>query len=98
MPSSWPIISAIHSLIAVPLAFIFLFAHVCVCEIVPVPGVQIIAINIDDPLAAQLNDIDDVDRLMPGAISAVRTYFRQVCDCVLHLRFQGRDSNSLPML
>ncbi len=39
---------------------------------------QIIVINIDDPLAAQLNDIDDVDRLMPGAISAVRTYFRQV--------------------
>ena len=58
---------------------------------------QIIAINIDDPLAAQLNDIDDVDRLMPGAISAVRTYFRQVRDCVLLLLFQGRDSDSLPI-
>lgn len=37
---------------------------------------KIIAINLDDPLAAQMNDIADVERLMPGKVDAVREWFR----------------------
>ena len=38
---------------------------------------QIITIAINDPLAQYMNDIDDVDKQMPGAIDAVRKYFRE---------------------
>lgn len=37
---------------------------------------KIIAINCDDPLAAQMNDIADVERLMPGKVDEVRQWFR----------------------
>lgn len=37
---------------------------------------KIIAINVEDPLAAKLNGIDDVEREMPGAISAIREWYR----------------------
>ena len=39
--------------------------------------IQIITIAINDPLAQYMNDIDDVDKQMPGAIDAVRKYFRE---------------------
>ena len=38
---------------------------------------KIIAISIDDPLAQRMNDIDDVDSVMPGAIDAIRKYFKE---------------------
>ncbi len=37
---------------------------------------KIIAINIDDPAASQVNDIADVERVMPGKIDAVREWFK----------------------
>ena len=33
---------------------------------------KIVAINITDPWAAQLNDVDDVERMLPGTIDAIR--------------------------
>ena len=35
-----------------------------------------ICIACDDPLAPKLNDIDDVDRVMPGTVSVMREWFR----------------------
>lgn len=37
---------------------------------------KIIGINIDDPLAVDLHDVEDVERLMPGRISEIREWFR----------------------
>lgn len=37
---------------------------------------KIICINADDPLAAQLNDVEDVERVMPGELDAIRDWFR----------------------
>ena len=37
---------------------------------------KIIAINVDDPAATQVNDIADVERVMPGKIDAVREWFK----------------------
>lgn len=37
---------------------------------------KIIAINVDDPLADQLNDIEDVEMLMPGLVKATHEWFR----------------------
>lgn len=37
---------------------------------------KIIAINVDDPLAPQMNDIADVEKLMPGRVAEVREWFR----------------------
>lgn len=37
---------------------------------------KIIAINVDDPAAAQINNIDDVEKVMPGRISEIRDWFR----------------------
>jgi len=37
---------------------------------------KIIAIKTDDPLAADLNDIDDVESKCPGVISGIREWFR----------------------
>ena len=37
---------------------------------------KVICIACDDPLAPKLNDIDDVDRVMPGTISVMREWFR----------------------
>jgi hypothetical protein len=36
----------------------------------------VICIACDDPLAPKLNDIDDVDRVMPGTVSVMREWFR----------------------
>lgn len=33
---------------------------------------KVIAINVEDPLAAELNDIEDVDAKMPGVVSGKR--------------------------
>ena len=35
---------------------------------------KVICINADDPLASQLNDIDDVERVLPGYISVIREW------------------------
>jgi inorganic pyrophosphatase len=37
---------------------------------------KLIAINVNDPLADQLNDVDDIDKVMPGLISATHEWFR----------------------
>ncbi|VDD79099.1 unnamed protein product [Mesocestoides corti] len=37
---------------------------------------KVIAINIQDPLAEKLNDIGDVEKLMPGFLDATREWFR----------------------
>ncbi|TGZ55637.1 hypothetical protein CRM22_010330 [Opisthorchis felineus] len=37
---------------------------------------KVIAIHTDDPLADKLNDIDDVDKHMPGLLKATRDWFR----------------------
>lgn len=37
---------------------------------------KIIGISITDPWALYLNDIDDVERLLPGVISSIREWFR----------------------
>jgi inorganic pyrophosphatase len=37
---------------------------------------KIIAINIEDPIAEKLNDIHDVEELMPGKVSEIREWFR----------------------
>lgn len=35
-----------------------------------------IAIDVDDPLAKDLNDIGDVEKLLPGYVSGIREWFR----------------------
>ena len=37
---------------------------------------KLIAVRTDDPLAAQLNDIADVEALLPGTVSGIREWFR----------------------
>lgn len=37
---------------------------------------KIIAISISDPMASYLNDVDDVETHLPGAIKSIREYFR----------------------
>lgn len=37
---------------------------------------KVVCISIDDPLAAQLHDIADVDRLLPGYTSVMREWLR----------------------
>jgi len=37
---------------------------------------KLLGIDVTDPLASQLNDIDDVDRLMPGYLAATNEWFR----------------------
>ena len=38
---------------------------------------KVICISKDDPMAAQLNDIGDVERLMPGFVSVMREWLRK---------------------
>jgi inorganic pyrophosphatase len=37
---------------------------------------KILAINLEDAMADRVNDIDDVEKLMPGKVSAIREWFR----------------------
>jgi inorganic pyrophosphatase len=37
---------------------------------------KVIAIHADDPMASKLNDIGDVEKLMPGVVSGIREWFR----------------------
>lgn len=37
---------------------------------------QVIAIDVDDPLAKDLNDIADVEEMLPGYVSGIREWFR----------------------
>lgn len=37
---------------------------------------QVIAIDEDDRWARELNDVDDVERLLPGTLDAIREWFR----------------------
>lgn len=39
---------------------------------------KILAIDINDPLASRLKDIHDVERLLPGLVSATKEWFRCV--------------------
>ena len=37
---------------------------------------KLICVRVDDPLAASLHDIEDVERLLPGTVSGIREWFR----------------------
>jgi inorganic pyrophosphatase len=37
---------------------------------------KVVAIDVTDPWAASMNDIEDVDTIMPGALSMIREWFR----------------------
>merc|ERR1712187_784039 len=37
---------------------------------------KMIAINVNDPLAAALNDVADIERVLPGYVSGIREWFR----------------------
>lgn len=37
---------------------------------------KVIAIDVNDRWASELNDIDDVERLLPGTLDAIREWFR----------------------
>ena len=37
---------------------------------------KMIVIDTEDPLAAELNNLDDVERVMPGFLAATREWFR----------------------
>jgi inorganic pyrophosphatase len=37
---------------------------------------KVICINVEDPLSQQLNDIEDVERVLPGYISFMREWLR----------------------
>lgn len=37
---------------------------------------KLIGIDVTDPLASQLNDVDDIDRLLPGYLAATNEWFR----------------------
>ena len=37
---------------------------------------KVVAIDRTDPWAEQLNDIDDLDRLLPGLLDSIREWFR----------------------
>jgi len=37
---------------------------------------KVICINVDDPLAADLNDVEDVEKAMPGELEKIRVWFR----------------------
>lgn len=39
-------------------------------------GTQVIAIDVNDPLAKDLNDISDVEEQLPGYVSGIREWFR----------------------
>lgn len=37
---------------------------------------KVIGIDVTDPLASQLNDVDDIDKVMPGQLAATNEWFR----------------------
>ena len=37
---------------------------------------KMIVIDVDDPLAAELNNLDDVEKAMPGFLANTREWFR----------------------
>lgn len=37
---------------------------------------KVVAIDINDPLASQLNDAEDIDKICPGLLDATRTWFK----------------------
>ena len=37
---------------------------------------KMIVIDTEDPLASELNNLDDVERVMPGFLAATREWFR----------------------
>ncbi|CAN0061062.1 unnamed protein product, partial [Choristocarpus tenellus] len=37
---------------------------------------KVIAIDVEDPLASELNDVGDLDSVLPGTISGIREWFR----------------------
>ena len=54
---------------------------------------KLIAIDINDPLAPKLNDIEDVERHLPGLLRATNEFWRiyKVClEFVLGLRLDSR--------
>lgn len=57
---------------------------------------KIIAININDPLAQLMNDIDDVETVMPGAIDAIRRYFRDYKSHDKVINDFGLDGQAMP--
>lgn len=43
---------------------------------------KLLAVSISDPMAHLLNDVDDVEQHLPGAIKAIREYFRSVRETI----------------
>eukprot|EP00037_Helgoeca_nana_P000505 m.21979 g.21979 ORF g.21979 m.21979 type:complete len:271 (+) comp10605_c0_seq1:20-832(+) len=37
---------------------------------------KVLAIAVDDPLADQINDVDDIENVMPGTVAGIREWFR----------------------
>ena len=37
---------------------------------------KVLAISVDDPLAASINDVDDIEVHLPGTVSGIREWFR----------------------
>jgi len=48
----------------------------CAHDARPIYFGQVIGIDVDDPLAKDLNDIADVEKLLPGYVSGIREWFR----------------------
>lgn len=42
---------------------------------------KVIVVDVNDPLAPKLNDIEDVERHLPGLIRATSEWFRVSCSC-----------------
>lgn len=49
---------------------------------------KVIAINVDDPNAADMNDIEDVEKVMPGRVERVREWFR------MYKTAEGKEENA----
>jgi inorganic pyrophosphatase len=43
---------------------------------------KVLVIDVSDPLASQLNDIDDVERHLLGLVDATRDWFKFVFECI----------------
>ncbi|CEO98100.1 inorganic diphosphatase [Plasmodiophora brassicae] len=52
---------------------------------------KVLAIQINDPLAGELNDIDDVQQKVPGAVHAIREYLR------VYKTLEGKPENSFAL-
>ncbi|KAI7996168.1 hypothetical protein LOK49_LG10G00738 [Camellia lanceoleosa] len=47
-----------------------------IMKVKPLAALKIVAISLDDPRASLVNDIDDVEKHLPGTLTAVKDWFR----------------------